>query len=204
MSGMRWELAPYSEPWQGQQQRNTTSRFRSDWATTIRLMAAETEHLDAGLVVVEVDTPLANLSRDRQQFREGQPRTPGVRVCFDSKHGLQRHATGAFSTWRHNVHAVALSLQALRQIDRFGVSNGAQYVGFRPALEAGSKPAFDNAREAIHWLTEQGRGQGLQGEPAYLYRQLAKAWHSDSGRDPDGNWGRLQAAHLVLEAAGVL
>lgn len=36
-----------------------------------------------------------------------------------------------FSYWKDNVRAVALALEALRKIDRYGVRTGSQYAGFK-------------------------------------------------------------------------
>lgn len=206
---MRWELAPYSAPWQAGQQMNTRSRFRTDWQGTLHLLGAETGFLDSGLVVIEVDATAEGLTRDRHGFRPGAtPATSGVRVTFDSKHGQQRYATGAFYNWRHNVHAIACSLESLRRVDRFGVSRGEQYVGFRPALEAASKPAFDTPRAAVRWMMDQAEAARVElGSPDQVYKRLMRRWHPDTGKLPEqdaGLWARLQEAHQVLERAGVL
>lgn len=45
------------------------------------------------------------------------------------------YATDACVLWRHNVRSIALGLEALRAVDRFGISRrGEQYAGFRGAL----------------------------------------------------------------------
>lgn len=47
------------------------------------------------------------------------------------------YATDACVLWRHNVRSIALGLEALRAVDRFGISRrGEQYAGFRAALPA--------------------------------------------------------------------
>jgi len=41
--------------------------------------------------------------------------------------------------WRHNVRSIALGLEALRAVDRYGISRrGEQYAGFRAALASGA------------------------------------------------------------------
>lgn len=47
------------------------------------------------------------------------------------------YATDACQFWQHNVRSIALGLEALRAVDRFGISRrGEQYAGFRAALPA--------------------------------------------------------------------
>lgn len=49
------------------------------------------------------------------------------------------YATDACQDWRHNVRSIALGLEALRAVDRYGISRrGEQYAGFRGALPAGA------------------------------------------------------------------
>lgn len=45
-------------------------------------------------------------------------------------------ATDAYALWEHNVRAIALTLEALRAVDRYGTTGGRQYAGFRQ-LQAG-------------------------------------------------------------------
>jgi hypothetical protein len=48
------------------------------------------------------------------------------------------YATDACEHWQHNVRSIALGLEALRAVDRYGISRrGEQYAGFRAALTSG-------------------------------------------------------------------
>lgn len=52
------------------------------------------------------------------------------------------YATDACAFWQHNVRSIALGLEALRAVDRYGISRrGEQYAGYRAALTAGSGTA---------------------------------------------------------------
>ncbi len=65
---------------------------------------------------------------------------PGVRISFESKHGPLTYATDTHEFWQHNVRGIALGLQALRAVDRYGVTKrGEQYTGWK-ALPAGQAP----------------------------------------------------------------
>lgn len=48
------------------------------------------------------------------------------------------YATDSCDRWQDNVRSIALGLEALRAVDRFGISReGQQYAGFRAALTTG-------------------------------------------------------------------
>ena len=48
------------------------------------------------------------------------------------------YATDCCDFWQHNLRSIALGLEALRAVDRYGISRrGEQYAGFRAALTAG-------------------------------------------------------------------
>lgn len=49
------------------------------------------------------------------------------------------YATDVCERWQHNVRSIALGLQALRAVDRYGISRrGQQYAGFAGYLATGS------------------------------------------------------------------
>jgi hypothetical protein len=95
------------------------------------------------------------------QFRlDGQPRAqakaehPGVILSLQSRHGQLSYPCDTFTTWQDNLRAIALALEALRKVDRYGVtSHGEQYRGFlalEGAREAG--PALSTASQAQEWV----------------------------------------------------
>ena len=48
------------------------------------------------------------------------------------------YATDCCVFWQHNLRSIALGLEALRAVDRYGISRrGQQYAGFRAALTTG-------------------------------------------------------------------
>lgn len=196
--------------------RKPSSVFRASWDDTLTLLRDEAEHLDAVFpIVIQVDITELGLRQDGMLRTRARVGSPGVVVSFRSKHGPLRYATDAYEQsyvsslpgWQANVRAIALSLTALRAVDRYGVTKtGQQYAGWR-AIEAGNGAAFGSADAALRWMREQlpdsvttGLGNGAA---TSMYRALAKRLHPDAGGDP-GEWQRLDAARRILAAAGIL
>lgn len=121
-------------------------RFKATYSRTLELLRREVEALQADRWSDPIITLGVGLDpRDIRQ--DGQPRAnaramshPGVELSFDSRHGRLTYATDEFDEWQDNLRAIALSLEALRAIDRYGVSKrGQQYTGYA-LLVAGDDP----------------------------------------------------------------
>lgn len=139
----RWPDGPEPPAWA-----RRTSPFRSTEGQTMRLLAYELSKLGATRAVVELAINEMDLRVDGRPKVAAQYRHPGVVVSFDSDHGPLRYATAEYADWRQNLRAVALGLEALRRVDRYGITKrGEQYTGFR-ALSAGG-PSADRGRQLI-------------------------------------------------------
>lgn len=213
MAEVRYQFRPLG-PWTGTATpagSRKQATFKATYPATLGLLAREAAMLGGRELVLQVDIPERYIRTDGLPYANARyGSNPGVVVSFGSSHGPLRYATDAFTEWQDNLRAVALSLEALRAVDRYGVSKrGEQYAGWR-ALEGGSSPVFGSADEALDWMVRYyaaDRGWDLTEAsplpPRDLYRQLAKMLHPDAGGDPAA-WGRLDAARQLLDAAGVL
>lgn len=150
----------------------TYSRFQATWNVTLEDLAYEVDKLDGTNVVFGAGFRESDLRMDgwpRADRRQEPYLHPGVELSFDSRHGRLVYATDAFTDWRSNVRAIALSLEALRAVDRYGVSKrGQQYAGWAQLGPGG--PDVDRGRR----LVEQHGG----------VRQALMATHPDHGGDP--------------------
>ena len=212
---MRWQIRPLG-PWLDPvtADRKSSGTFKAHWDQTLALLDAEVEALGGdGPVVIQIDVQAVDLRADgmlRTRARVGD--FPGVIVSFTSRHGALRYATDAFEQrwsgalpgWQANVRAIALSLQALRAVDRYGVTRrGEQYTGWSalPAARAQGSQWFTEPAEARTWLVRSAAELGVPHEPGAslpgLYRLLAKRMHPDVRGDRD-LWDRLDAAAAVL------
>lgn len=174
-----------------------SGRFRASWDDTVGLLVAEVEKLDGDLIIVQVDADPSEIRRDGMLRARTKVDFPGVKVSFQSKHGPLTYATDAYDQtyyadppgWQANVRAIALSLQALRAVDRYGVTKrGEQYVGF-DAISA--KPAEDTLTpdEARRVLADAAGALPSELTTAdaisRAYKIAAKTTHPDAGGNAD-------------------
>lgn len=113
--------------------------FKATWENTLWRLQHELGHLKATDVVIGCGLRENDLRVDGWPRANARvPEHPGVELSFDTEHGRLVYATDSCAYWQHNVRSLALGLEALRAVDRFGITRrGEQYAGFR-ALPAGS------------------------------------------------------------------
>lgn len=177
------------------------SPFKAHYEQTVDLLFREASMLDAKRLVLQVDLQPHDIRRD------GLPKTnarygtnPGVIVSFDSRHGPLRYATDAYKDWKSNLRAIALGLEALRAVDRYGVSKrGEQYRGWTAITGGAGTSLFATRDEAETWLRKAAAEEGIDTWSNWegLYRALARRMHPDVTGGTD-LWERLDAAAAFL------
>lgn len=117
-------------PYKPSQRRH--SQFQTSYPRTLALLEREVRYLGGRDVVMGVGLDERDLRLDGTPRANAKAFThPGVEISFDSReHGRLTYATDQFWDWQDNVRAIALSLEALRAVDRYGVAKGRQYTGF--------------------------------------------------------------------------
>lgn len=106
--------------------------FGAAWLSTIRLLERELTMLDAKNVVFQVALYEGQLRLDGKPKATAKASHPGVILAFDSKYGPLKYAVDTFDVFTDNVRAIALAMEALRKVDRYGVTKrGEQYTGWR-------------------------------------------------------------------------
>ncbi len=144
--------------------------------------------LDAETVVIQVGL------REDQIRLDGWPKSgasapthPGVILAFESRHGPLKYATDLFTRYEDNLRAIALGLESLRRVDRYGITKrGEQYSGWRQ-LPAGAADVGDLER-----------GRALIREHRSV-RAALMATHPDHGGDVD-DFRAVQAAREADDA----
>lgn len=135
-------------------------RFKAPYSRTLQLLEREINALQDGPSWMRPDVAVTlGVGLSEKDIRlDGLPRAnarayshPGVELSFDSKHGRLTYATDEFGEWEDNLRAIALSLEALRAVNRYGVSKrGQQYTGYA-LLGSGDDPVTRGRKFVERW-----------------------------------------------------
>lgn len=188
---IRWQVEPlgrWQYPITGN--RRNAAVFRASWEDTLRLLSTELDNLGCtGAVAFRVDAVAADIRQDGMLRARARVGFPGVVVSFASRHGPLSYATDAYeqqwtgglSSWQANLRAIALGLEALRAVDRYGITrSGEQYTGWL-AIEAAAT-GFATADDALRWLARQVGEEYTPGtDGTGLLRRVARKVHPDVG-----------------------
>ena len=182
---------------------------------TLDLLDRELYALDAELsgvpTVIQLALPASAFRQDGQRRADHRtPDHPGVVVAFGSAHGPLKYATDTFTRWQANLRAIALGLEALRKVERYGITKrGEQYTGWKQLPSGIAMPATMTVEQAAQFLADHadpdGRIESLARTLAHghmvdaVYRQAAKTLHPDHGGDT-ALFQKLQDAKRILDA----
>lgn len=166
------------------------SRFEAPLSRTLLDLGRELRALDAQKVVIELDV------RDRDIRLDGYPRAdakapgnPGVAISFESRHGPLRYATAEYDDWRHNLRAITLSMEALRAVDRYGVSKrGEQYQGWK---------ALPQSTDAADAIQTRAQAEAFLAQWDGDWKRAVRATHPDQGGDETEFRKVMRAKELV-------
>lgn len=216
MTTPRFEIRPLGR-WDRKETEETQSsaRFRAKWDDTVKLLLTEADLLGAPLVVLQVDADPSEIRRDGMLRARASVGFRGVKVSFQSDHGPLTYATDVYDQWyssampgwQANVRAIALSLTALRAVDRYGVTHtGEQYRGFTAISDKPAHHADLTETDAILVFGDAlGHPISVSGVATVdqvnrLYRTIAKQVHPEA----QGPHASAQVFQLVTRARDVL
>lgn len=217
---------PKTEP------RRSSGVFRAAWDDTVAFLKDEVDKLDGSLIVVQIAADGTDIRRDGMLRARARVDFPGVKVSFASKHGPLTYATDAYDQWypaampgwQANVRAIALSLQALRAVDRYGVTHtGEQYRGWSQitaaaaetgmtrddairvfADAAGARPdfvrGFADLINGPSWVADESRKTARMAL-GKMFRTAAKKAHPESGGNADAFRLVTRARDMLLKGA---
>lgn len=183
------------------------SQFRLSQGRSINELRSELARIKATSVAIEVDVKPEEIRRNGFLSVRATTRTPGVRVsATTAEYGSLVWETARYDNWPDNVLAIAKTLEALRALDRWGVTKGGQqYRGW--AQLPGDVAEMMRPEDAWRILCELGSATGLAGiKPTpeisrSVYRSASKASHPDAGGDAE-KFRELGKAADALRVAG--
>jgi hypothetical protein len=189
------------------------SPFKATWTDTLGLLGREIAMLQTGAQrsqpwVLQMDVPESQIRRDGGVYVNATPRSPAVRVAFESRHGPLIYGTDAFWKWQANVRAIALSLEALRKVNRYGVAGaGEQYRGW---VAISNRPAVMTREQAAEFIAYQAGAEHGEArawadkimaggdELTRAFRLAARNAHPDFLHDDGDTMARLNVARDLL------
>lgn len=189
------------------------SPFGASRSVTLDQLDRELHYLGAKDVSLLMAVADADIRLDGQLRANARPTHPGVVLAFDSTHGPLKYAVDTFADAWANLRAIALGLEALRKVDRYGVTKrGEQYTGWKQLPSGTQMPAAMTLEEAATFVARNSEDVMPEGweyhatriiedadEFAQRVRQAARRLHPDMGGDT-ADFQRLQDAKLLLEA----
>lgn len=182
--------------------------FSVTWDQTLKLLDRELRELAATKVVIQAGFGEGQIRMDGWPRSMAKTSHPGVVVSFDSKYGPLRYATDTFTEarvwipasrrnsdrggyremagYQANLRAIALGLEALRKVDRYGITkSGEQYTGWKQLTGESGSTTKEQALAVI------GRFAELDGRPiGVAVREAIMNAHPDRG-------GSNEDFHLV-------
>lgn len=206
-----WRVVPIQR-WPGEQTRSRKhDRFGArgrgvNWSATTDLLARELRHLGARSVVLQMAVTDAEVRNDGWIRANATPAHPGVILTFESRHGPLSYPCDTFRDWQANVRAIALALEALRTVDRYGVTRrGEQYTGWKQLPPGGgSTPTMtvEVAAEVLAFEAGHDEAGELLRDPElarWCFREAAKGTHPDVEGGSVEAFQRVHAAKQVLD-----
>lgn len=173
------------------------------------LLEREALHLGCKHLIIEADFKEGQIRQDGWPRADAKPSSPRVVISLlSSHHGPLRYPCDTFTRFEDNIRAVGLALQALRTVDRYGVTRrGEQYAGWK-ALPASTDPTMTAqvAAEVVQILSGSTREEAQEGASEVLemadhargvIREALRRTHPDTG-------GSAEAFHQVQTARKVL
>jgi hypothetical protein len=172
------------------------AKFRAGYTDTLRLLDRELTKLGARQVVLQLALRPEEIRLDGRPKANARPSHPGVILSFESRHGPLSYPCDTYDSWEDNLRAVALSLEHLRAVDRYGVTKrGEQYRGWS---QLPNYTAPMTAEEALAVLAKYGERPKGREELGAVYRAAVLATHPDRGGDTR-QFAAVQRAKEVLE-----
>lgn len=189
----KWDRTPAIEARQ--------AHFKTPYNKTLDKLEYEIEKLDGREIRIEAGYRIDQIRNDGWPRGGVTPAHPGVVLYFESRDGALCFPCGTYSRMEDNLHAIALTLENLRAVDRYGVTlRHQQYIGFAALPAPQTSGTLEQAAALLAEIAGVPARDMIQSREAYrgAYRVVAARLHPDSGGDRNV-WQTFQNAAVLLE-----
>jgi hypothetical protein len=189
------------EKWPGEptpEHKKKEGRFRATYAQTLDLLEYELGMLKAKHIAVEAYFSRDQIRNDGWPLSKANPSKSGVIRSFTGKTGELSFPCDTYRTFDDNLRAIGLAMEALRAVDRYGVTqHSQQYKGWAKLPPA---PGTMKANDALTFLALCSAIPVVDADSfVRAYREGAKKLHPDNQHT--GNAGQF---HLLQQAKEAL
>src|ERR1051325_4819633 len=208
----RIRYVPLPSKWPGRNRptgwKPTRSPFKfKAWDRVVRELLEEVAKVNGRDVELAIDVRNPAYWRNDGGLRaDARPESSRIIVSFTRPDGRKLvFPCDAYGDWQDNVWAIRLSLEALRSIDRYGVTQGdQQYVGFAALPPGREEMTVERAREIVADLADL-EPQALAFPSVFVVavpRARARA-HPDREGGSTARFQELEQAVKLLEVQPV-
>jgi hypothetical protein len=200
------------EKWPGEWPKSVRhAAFKATYPQTLKLLETELRQLRAKAIVIQAYFRTNQIRQDGWPYADARPSRAGVVLSFQSSKGAFSFPCYRYAKFEDNMRAIALSLEALRAVDRYGVTQRAeQYQGWKQLESPGAAATFSSAEEAARFISIKAYGDEkaadsiLQSEDArkLAYRSAARLLHPDAKGGMHEEFVLLQQAIAILTGRG--
>lgn len=174
---------------------------------TMDVLTRELKQIGAERVILLVDIDRSRFRKDGRPAVGAVARSAGVILEIgDSEVGHLRFPCDTFHRWEDNLRGIALSMEALRKVDRYGVTKRAeQYTGWKELTGGRQGLPTMSREEAWEAVCENA---GLPYVPYadltdYKRREIAKmakkAAHPDQHGGNEDFWNQVDNALQIIK-----
>ncbi|HEU4752941.1 MAG TPA: molecular chaperone DnaJ [Armatimonadota bacterium] len=167
------------------------AQFRATYASTLDLLERELGYLSARDIVIQIAVDVREIRNDGWPRASARPSHPGVALSFVSRGKPLQVYTDRFTTWEDNLRGIALTLEKLRAIERYGCTQeGRQYTGWAQlppgeGYQPPAEPGMTREMAAAFLAQHSGLTVGaILADPEVVtiaYQRAAKRLHPDAG-----------------------